>query len=100
MFWTTSDDGVGRDGKSAELGAETKAPKSALLEAARPPAPQDRSTRAAIICNSWREAVEYRVILHDGDYILLAFIWLFLAAAANLAGLAWHVGNMLEHPNQ
>ena len=48
-FSWTSCDGVGRE-DGAEGATETKAPKSALLEAARPPAPQDSSSRAAIIC--------------------------------------------------
>ena len=42
----------GGEGGPAALGAETKAPKSALEAACRPPAPQDRSSSAAIICNS------------------------------------------------
>ena len=51
-FSWTSCDGVGRAADADADGAtETKAPKSALLEAARPPAPQDSSSRAAIICN-------------------------------------------------
>ena len=50
-FSWTSCDGVGRAADEAEGATETKAPKSALLEAARPPAPQDSSSRAAIICN-------------------------------------------------
>ena len=51
-FSWTSRDGVGRaaDADAADGATETKAPKSALLEAARPPAPQDSSSRAAIIC--------------------------------------------------
>ena len=40
------------------------------------------------------------------DYILLTSIWLLRClpysawAAANLAEFAWHVGNMVELPNQ
>ena len=55
---------------------------------------------------SFKVKCNYRVTLQVGDYILLTLIWLFRClpystwAAANLAELTCHVGNMVELPNQ